>query len=217
MYKSIIFDVDGTILNPEEGIISSVNYTIKQTGLVNLSEQELKEFVGPPVQNSFQRFYNISNDKAQELANVFRLRYKNKDLLKAKPYDGIFETLQNLKDKKFKLGVATYKREDYAITLLNQMGFNKYFEVICGGDNENKLKKVDIIKLCVEKLNIPISECLMVGDSIHDFEGAQSLNMKFLGVTYGFGFKKQEKLDNSCIGLANNPAEIINIIERIDK
>lgn len=217
MYKSIIFDVDGTILNPEEGIISSVSYTIEKAGLARLDEKQLKEFVGPPVQNSFQNFYGVNKDEAQKLANIFRSRYKGDDLFKAKPYDGIFEVLQELKNKNFQLGVATYKREDYAITLLNQMGFSKYFDIICGGDNENKLKKVDIIKICTEKLNTPTSECLMIGDSIHDLEGAKNLNMKFLGVTYGFGFKENEKLENPCIAIANKPSEILDIIERINK
>lgn len=185
MYRAIVFDVDGTLLNPAEGILSSVKYTIAQGELEQLSDDKLREFVGPPVQNSFQKFYGVDKIEAQRLAEIFRNRYKNDDLFKAEVYEGVPELLAELKQH-YKLGVATYKREDYAITLLKHLDLAKYFDIICGGDNENKLTKSDIILKCTDLLGT--KKCLMVGDSIHDLNGAQVAGIDFLGVTYGFGF-----------------------------
>ena len=96
MKKVAIFDVDGTLLDTTEGVLSSVRYTIETHKLDMPSEEELKKFIGPPIQDSFQRIYGFEKEKLQELATTFRNHYKDVDLLKAVPYEGILETCINL-------------------------------------------------------------------------------------------------------------------------
>lgn len=121
-----VFDVDGTLLDTTEGVLSSVEYTIEHFGFEPLSEQRLKKFIGPPIQNSFADAYGLSGDILQEIASVFRNRYKDVDLLKAKPYDGIYEAMDSLVKKDVKIAVATYKRQDYAERILRHFGFDRY-------------------------------------------------------------------------------------------
>ena len=213
-YKLAIFDVDGTLLDTSEGIISSVKYTIDHFGLYGLSETELRSFIGPPIQNSFAGTYGISGPILQQIASVFRTRYKDTDLLKAKPYEGIYDTLTGLLERDIKIAIATYKREDYARTIVNSFGFNRYSRIIHGADDENKLTKSDIIDICIRESGVEKNKAIMIGDTENDAAGADYLKIDFLAVSYGFGFKPGETFDkHPHIGIADTPLKILKIID----
>lgn len=95
-YKLVVFDVDGTLLDTTEGVISAVKYTIKKHGLEELEENDLRKFIGPPIQDSFARQYGLEGEILQDLATTFRNQYKDVDLLKAKPYDAIYDIMDSL-------------------------------------------------------------------------------------------------------------------------
>lgn len=211
-WKAVVFDVDGTLLDTSEGVLSSVRYTIEAYGLAPLSDQELRRFIGPPIQDSFAREYGLDGGILQELATTFRDRYKGDDLFKAVPYDGIFQVLEKLKQCGIPIAVATYKREDYARRIMQHFGFDRYTDMIYGADHENRLKKADIIRKCLEHAGVAAPEqAVMVGDSDNDAAGAQKIGLKFLGVTYGFGFRKPEEVLSyeHAVGCAAAPAELI--------
>ena len=120
-----------------------------------------------------------------------------------------------LKKKGCKLGVATYKRQDYAIDLMKHFGFDKYFDSICGADNENKLKKFDILQNCMKELGNNKKETILIGDSYHDGAAAMQMGVGFIGVTYGFGFKTKEEIkEYNPILSADNVQEIIKHFTR---
>ena len=207
-YKLAIFDLDGTLLDTTEGILDSVKHTIKTYSLPMLSDNELCSFIGPPIQLSLNKHYGLEGNKLQEITNHFRTEYSTKNLLKATPYKGIFQLLERLMTKGIQCAVATYKREDYALRLLNHYGFNNYMDIMYGADNENKLKKKDIIIKCIESSGITdYKDVVMVGDTTHDSCGAFELGLDFIGVTYGFGFKKEDKSNHNFIGMADMPEE----------
>lgn len=207
-----VFDVDGTLLDTTEGVLSSVKYTIEHFGFEPLSEQRLKKFIGPPIQNSFADAYGLSGDILQEIASVFRNRYKDVDLLKAKPYDGIYEAMDSLVKKDVKIAVATYKRQDYAERILRHFGFDRYTDIMYGADHENKLKKRDIIEKCIRDSGISdYSSAVMIGDSDNDAIGARDIGVSFIAVTYGFGFDNAaDAMEFPNVGIAETPAEIVN-------
>ena len=210
-YEIAVFDVDGTLLDTTEGVLSSVRYTIKVHDLPEIPETEIKKFIGPPIQDSFQRVYGVSGDKLQELATTFRNRYKAADLLKALPYEGIYDVCAALMNQGIKIAVATYKRQDYAESIMNHFSFDRYSSIICGADHENRLKKVDIIRNCMDSMGVKdYSQAVMIGDSSHDAIGAEQIGMDFLGVTYGFDFKTREDVFKwKAIGSADTPKEIL--------
>ena len=215
-FKCVIFDVDGTILDTSEGIFESVEYKIKHFGFHDLTDKQLKEFIGPPIQNSFSSKYDLHGDILQEIATVFRDRYKTYDLLKAKPYDGIYILFSELKKQDITTAIATYKRQDYATELLVKFDFDKYTNIIFGADHENKLKKKDIIELALKKAGITdYHDAVMIGDSDNDAIGANELGINFIGVTYGFGFKtKEDVLKFNPYGVAANVDELITMLTR---
>ena len=193
-YEIAVFDVDGTLLDTTEGVLAAVQYTIDKMGFSPLSKQQLYTFIGPPIQDSFAKAY---------------------ELLKAKPYEGIYEVFETLTRKGIKLAVATYKRQDYAEIILKHFGFHQYTNILYGADHENKLKKVDIIKKCMCDLGVyDYTNAVMIGDSSHDALGAKKIGMDFLGVTYGFDFKSSKDVFQfNAIGVANTPKELLKYFE----
>lgn len=210
-YKAAIFDVDGTLLNTTDGILASVRYMIAEAGLPELDRKTLLTFIGPPIQDSLVRVYQVSKERAQELATIFRNRYKDYELLKAVAYDGIYDVMDELRNRRIAIAVATYKRQDYAEMILKHFHFDQYSDILYGADHENKLKKQDIIKLCMKDMGITDpSEVVMIGDSSHDAKGAQELGMDFIGVTYGFEFRtKEDVYAYPAVGYADIPSDIL--------
>lgn len=215
MFNSVIFDVDGTLLDATEGILKSVSSSIEYFNLPPLPKETLLQFVGPPVLSSAMRFFQLSETQAQKFTDYFRTRYAAGDVFLAKPYPDIFKLLDILKSKGLKLGVATYKRQDYALELMKHFGFDKYMSAICGADNDNKLTKTDIVNLCIEKLGAAKDSTVLIGDSVHDATGAQNAGISFIGVTYGFGFKsKDEILKYNPAFCAGSIAELLQYFEK---
>lgn len=216
MYKGVIFDVDGTILDSSDGIIDAIKHTIKQFALANLTDEALHEFVGfSPLQGAFSHFCCLDSDTAQNCAVFFREYYKKDAMFKSTPYEKIFSLLDFLKLKGVRLGVATYKRQDYATELMRHFGFDRYFDIICGADNENKLKKIDIVQNCLNQLGVTKDDAVLIGDSIHDAGAAKRLGMDFIGVTYGFGFKNKSDMDEFSPTLrADSVEDIINYFHK---
>lgn len=188
-YEAVLFDLDGTLLDTSEGILKSVKETIDLYGLKPLPDEELLKFIGPPIEWSFEGKCGVTGDKLVEVTKCFRDIYSNRNLLLAKPYDGIFDFLAFLKERGIPIGIATYKKQDYAEKLLGATGFTEYAQCIYGSDYGGKLLKKDIIRMCIASLGADDpSHVLMVGDSNHDANGARLAGAPFAGVSYGFGF-----------------------------
>lgn len=192
-YDLAVFDLDGTLLDTTEGVLSAVKYTMNEMGFAIPDDKALSAFIGPPIQDSFARTYGLEGEILQKIATVFRNKYSTEEyLLLAKPYDGIFELFEELCARGIRPAVATYKREDYALTLLRHFGFDRYTDIMFGADHENKLKKKDIIEKCMTLSGVPKERTVMIGDTAHDAVGAEGMGVDFLGVTYGFGFENAD-------------------------
>lgn len=188
-FKAVLFDVDGTVLDTSEGILVSIKETIDHYGYRQLPEAELLKFIGPPIEWSFRDRLGLEGEEITKAASYFRDRYSNHNLLLATPYEGINELFAFLKEKGIPTAIATYKKQDYAEKLLRHFGFGEYTDIMFGSDYEGKLRKCDIIELCIRELGISDRrKVLMVGDSKHDAEGAAKAGTSFAGVSFGFGF-----------------------------
>ena len=211
--ESIIFDLDGTLLDTTEGVLESATYAARILGYAELSHETMLKFVGPPIQNSFMQFYGCSKEEAQKAAELFRQYYMTIALFKAVPYEGIYKLCETLKQRGKQMAVATYKREDYAVTLLKHFGFDRYCVSKHGADNNNILKKADIVEQCIAELGGCRDEFVLIGDTEHDALGAQNANINFIGVTYGFGFKTEDDARvYQNIGVVKTPLEILDVI-----
>lgn len=213
MIKNVIFDLDGTLLDTREGIAESVRFAAGKLGFGELSHETLMKFAGPPIQQSFMTFCGCDKEMAQKGANIFRDYYKTYALFRAKPYEGIYDLCEILRSKRLKMAVATYKREDYALMLLRHFGFDRYCDPMHGADNDNILKKEDIVRVCREEMGAKTEECVLIGDTDHDARGAFQAGISFIAVTYGYGFKHAGDAGGyPCMGIVRNPLEIADIL-----
>lgn len=212
--RVVLFDLDGTLLDTTEGVLESAVYAAKKLGYKELPYEQMLSFVGPPIQNSFMKHYGCSAERAQEAANTFRTYYKENALYKARLYPGMIEVLEKIKEKGVKMGVATYKREDYAISILEHFGIAPFCISMHGADHFNKLTKADIVNLCINEMTPNREDVVLVGDTEHDAIGAKNAKVDFLGVTYGFGFKSVADVSvYPNIGCAHNTFDILKFLD----
>ena len=203
---TLIWDIDGTLLNTLEGLVAAYQYTIAKLKLPEKSYEEIVTFIGPTPQTIFVSKFGLSEIEAQNAADVFRDRYKNVDLLKAEPYSNLLSVLESFSKMGYKQAVATNKRQDYAVDICKYFGLDKYCQPIYGADNFNKLSKAELIKNCLKDLEVTDNQAVMIGDTIGDKVAAEQAGVGFIGVNYGFGFKNIE-------GYANSPSEILDLLK----
>ena len=212
-YKAIIFDLDGTLIDSREGVLSAVIDTIRQLNLMMPSEEILEGFVGPPMQDSFRINYEMGKEDALKAANLFRKNYKEKSLFRAKLYDGVLETMGAARDNGYQLAVATNKSHENAMKILDYFGISKFCDYAKGSDLEGRLSKSDILKECLVNLECLSSEGVFVGDSDIDLRGSEQVGVDFIAATYGYGFQKGESIcSKSLIGTIDVFSDLMGVL-----
>ena len=212
-YKYIFFDLDGTISDSAPGITKSVSYALEKFGIKERPEN-LGDFVGPPLYDSFQEKYGMTNESAELAIKYFRERFQDKGILENTPYDGVKELLERLFDAGKKLILATSKPEKFAREILERYGFSKYFMFMGGAcmDEKTRMYKDEVIKYCMDECKIEdVSECIMVGDRSHDVLGAGAFGIKTVGVLYGYG-TKEELTEAGAVALFENPKTLCKFL-----
>lgn len=197
MFEYLFFDLDGTLTDPAQGITNSFIHALKFFGIEIPSYEKLCTFIGPPLVDTFKTQFGFDNEKASLGVKKYREYFADKGLLENYVYDGIPEVLSTLKTNGHKLVVATSKPEEYSIRILEHFNLAKYFEFICGSNmDETRSKKDEVIAYAIEKCNITDkSKILMIGDRMHDINGAKKNEIKSCGVLYGYG--NLEELQNA--------------------
>lgn len=187
----MIFDLDGTLIDSSEGIVHAVSEALRNLNYPILDEELIKSFIGPPIGKEIVKELGYGERELKEFNTEFRHLYKTKYLMEATIYPGIEDLLTRLLDQKF-MAVATNKRIDYTLTLMEGLGLSKYFKIIEGSDFEGMLEKRDMINKCLKLFKSASLETVVVGDTINDALAARACGVDFIGVTYGMGFKKPE-------------------------
>lgn len=213
IYKNIIFDLDGTLLDTSEGIFNSVRYTEDSLGIEHMPEEDLHLHVGPPVLYAYEKFHNLDKDTARKAVKFHREYSTSKGIYEAKVYNGIPELLKDLKDSGFKLYVATLKRQDLAEKVLEHFQISQYFDLIVGINNAESLSKADMINIILSDIGGDKKSTILIGDSEFDAIGAAEAGIDCLAVTYGFGFKSADDIKNNKIKfIAKDICEIKNFL-----
>ncbi|MGN0660941.1 MAG: HAD family hydrolase [Oscillospiraceae bacterium] len=186
--KYVLFDLDGTLTDPKEGITKCVQYALFHFGIDEPCLDNLEKFIGPPLDESFSEFYGFDTEKAWQAIEKYRERFADVGKFENKVFDGIPDMLASLKENGCMLAVATSKPEFFAAEILEKFGLAEYFDCIKGAalDGTKSVKK-DIIKLVIDEMGInDLSLAVMVGDRLHDIVGAHEVGMKCVGVRFGY-------------------------------
>lgn len=220
MYEYVFFDLDGTLVDSSEGITKSVEYALIKYGIRPASLRELTVFIGPPLVDSFMRFYGFDEKRAVEACKFYRERYRVKGVYENRVYGGIPELLALLKERGKKIVLATSKPEIFAKIVLEDMGLKPYFDFVAGADLDDadregknyRTNKEDVIAYAVDSLGIADKKTvLMVGDRKHDITGAKLNGIDSCGVLFGFG-SREEFIKAGADYIVETPAEIADII-----
>lgn len=187
----ILFDLDGTLTEPAEGITNSVCYALKKFGIESKPENELR-FIGPPLHISFQMFYGMSEEDSFKAVDYYREYFAPKGIFENRLYEGIPAALDRLIFKGYTLAVASSKPEVFVKQVLEHFGIANRFEVIVGSElSGERTDKKDVITEAMARLDATPDECCMIGDRSHDIEGAHQCGMLAAGVLWGYGSKEE--------------------------
>jgi len=191
-YENIFFDLDGTLTDSGEGIMNSVQYALKKFGIEERDRERLRLFIGPPLIDSFMRYYGFDHDMAVKGVEYYREYFAPKGIYENRPYDGIPEMMQALKDEGKKLYLATSKPEPYATEIVRHFGLLGFLDGLYGSTmTEERTKKDEVIAYALEKTGIDKSEVIMVGDRNHDIIGAKVNSVFSVGVLFGYGSREE--------------------------
>ena len=196
-FKYILFDLDGTITDPGEGITNSVAYSLKTYGIEVADKKELYTFIGPPLYASFMKYYGFSEEQSIEAVARYREYYSDKGVFECTLYDGIEGLLEKLSAEGKKIILATSKPELYAVKILKHFDLYKYFYHVAGATMDgHRIEKADVIEYAFKNLGITDREnAVMIGDREYDIIGAKQCGISSIGVTYGYG--SREELQNA--------------------
>lgn len=195
-FSSILFDLDGTIVDSAPGITATLAYTFKQLGLPIPKPAELVAYVGPPILESFRERAGFTHEQAQHALDIYRPEYLKTGVFNAAVYPGLPEVLKTIHHSGVPLSLATSKPEGPATLILKHYDLLKYFDVITGASNDEvRSAKADVVAEALKRLTAigaDISRPVMVGDRSHDVHGAGAHNVPTIFVRWGYGSRPEE-------------------------
>ena len=208
----LYFDLDGTLTESAPGIIRSAKYALARFGM-EPSDEIMKKFIGPPLLESFQNLCGLSEEESREAIRLYREYFAEKGMFENSVYDGVYEMLEALRAEGKILAVATSKPEIYAKKILEHFHLTEYFAHISGAELDHvRMTKADVLRNAVRQTGLTdVSQGLMIGDRLHDVEGANELGMETLGVLYGYG-SREELMNAGAVAIAETPVEVITKI-----
>ena len=189
--KTILFDLDGTIIDSAESITRSAQYALEKFGISVNDLKELYPFIGPPLVDSFMKFYGFSEQDAMLATQYYRDRYAVKGIYETKLYDGVEDMLRSVKNLGYKIAITTSKNEPHSIMILEYHKIASLFDTISGGNADGTCAtKRDVVEKALKRLGVTDderkNETWLVGDRIFDIEGARQCAVRPVGVSYGF-------------------------------
>ncbi|MBQ1208265.1 MAG: HAD family hydrolase [Lachnospiraceae bacterium] len=193
MYSTIFFDLDGTLTDPGVGITNSVAYALKKWDIEVSERSLLYPFIGPPLSDSFQRYFGFSKEDSMKAIEYYREYFRDRGIFENEVYDGVHEMLTALRSEGKTIVLATSKPEGFAKTILEHFDLAKYFDFVAGASmDESRSKKGQVIAYALESLRITDkSTVVMVGDREHDVMGAKENSLDCIGVLFGYGSREE--------------------------
>ena len=211
-WNTILFDLDGTLTDPAEGITKAVEAALNHYGITVADRAALHKFIGPPLDESFPEFYGFDTARTAEATEVFRAYFDRQGWRENIPYPGVEDMLRDLRAAGKRLLVATSKPEVFALRIMEHFGLAQYFDHICGApmDNQEGAKKAAVIRDALRRAGVEdLSTAVMVGDRRHDIDGARQAGLEAVGVLWGYGDLQELE--------ASHPVHIVESFDGLKK
>lgn len=213
-YKTILFDLDGTLIDSKPGILTSIRKTLDHYQ-VPYTEEVINKMIGPPFRVSMRELLGIEDTSlVEELILYYRKHYQAGDWRDCRIYDGVVEMLTTLREKGYTLGIATSKPLQYTTIIMEELALDRFFHHIGGatGDSTSELKK-DVIRGTLTALGVSdLDSVLMVGDRLYDIEGANAVGVDSMGILWGYG-NKDEHQQHGATYIVSTPRGVVDFLE----
>lgn len=191
-YDTLLFDLDGTLTDSAPGITRSVRHALVSLGIDAPDPAALRQFVGPPLSDSFSEHYRLSPERIARAVDLFHEFFAAEGMLDNRPYDGIDELLGRLSAAGWRLMVATSKPLVFADRILAHFNLRRHFSYVGGASlDESRNQKWQVIEDLLARTGVAPARALMVGDRKHDVLGAAHWGVDCAGVLYGYGSREE--------------------------
>ncbi len=186
-YQTILFDMDGTLVDTSVGVLDCFAHTMRAFGLPAMEREQMLIFMGPPLSYSFSHYCGLTGEDVRKAIEIYRERYETKGQYACTLFPQMEALLQELTERRYRLCVATSKLERYAVAIANRLGIARYFEEIVGSDPEETISaKDEVIEEALRRLQITDRKSvLMIGDRKQDVLGAKACGLDSFGVYMG--------------------------------
>ncbi len=217
MFQYVLFDLDGTLTDPREGITKSVQFALAQQGISEPDLKKLEPFIGPPLKDSFMEFYGMTEEQAAQGVADYRKRFAPIGKFENEVYPGIPEMLGSLKRAGIRLAVASSKPETFVWDILKYFKLDGYFDVVTGSELDGtRSRKEEVVEEALHRLELdgqPVSRenCAMVGDRRFDIEGGRQFRLTTVGVTYGYAAKGELEAAGADY-IVKNPVQLTKLL-----
>ena len=216
MYRYIFFDLDGTLTDSKEGLFNSIRYALEKLGAPQPDETTLLKFIGPPLVDSYMEHCGFSAQQALEAEKIFQERYIPVGIYENAPAEGCVELFAHLKERGYRLAVASSKPESMCREICRRFGFAPYLDDISGSPLVgNKVTKADVIRNAMTHLGLTEADknaILMIGDRKFDVLGAGECGIDCVGVEF-FGYAEEGELEKAgAVAVVKTVAELENFI-----
>ncbi|MDT4954516.1 MAG: phosphoglycolate phosphatase [Acidobacteriota bacterium] len=207
--KNVLFDLDGTLTDPVEGITRSLQYALCELGVACPAPAELHIYIGPPIRDALAILLKTTDQSlVEEALRLYRVRFSETGIYENEVYDGVPEMLADLRASSHRLFVATAKPLVFTEKIMKHFRLSNYFEGIYGSELNGKLdNKVELIRHILKNAELSPGETLMVGDRMYDIRGARENGCMSLGVIYGYGSEEELKSAGADL-ICDSPQEI---------
>ena len=211
-YDYIAFDLDGTLSDPEHGLVEGFIYAFKKMGVKDYGTREsLRRFIGPSLYVVWQDEFGFTPETVIDAIEKFREYYNIYGWWDNKVYPGIVEMLSALRAKGKKLILATSKPEDTAKKIMSLFELDKYFDFIGGAAGDNRDHKWEVLEYSMRSVGADPERTILVGDRMYDAEGAAKCGVDSLGVLWGHG-TPEEIAESGFTLTAKAPSEVVELL-----
>ena len=212
-YAYCLFDLDGTLTDPGEGITRSVAYALSFFGIEVKDRTTLYPFIGPPLVDSFSTFYGFSPEQARQAVERYREYFSRQGIFENELYPGIKELLEDLKRHGVRILLASSKPELYARKILEHFQLLPFFDFVAAATmDDTRSKKTDVVRYALESCGISPDRAVMIGDRHHDIEGAKDNALESIGVLWGYG-SREELSAAGATRLAESVPQLASLLE----
>ena len=210
--RSIIFDLDGTLIDPLLGISRAYQRMCASLGIPNLSEDEIRGLIGPSIREALAGYFKFDQETLERAVQVFRHHYSSNGILEYRKYPGIDELLSGLRKQGFDLHIATNKPVVFANRIVQHARWQNLFTIVSGSSLDRSVQgKKEIISLVIKQLPPGESVLAYVGDRPEDAQGSHPNGLSFVGVSWGFS-TAEVLLEAGAVAVAASAQQLESVI-----